>query len=632
MESKARHALQCALTYRECTIQSKPLRNEYETPAALLDDMMHVLMHEAHHDMSESIAAPQNPYMHPIDMHTSEPGIVTGTRATEVVRHVLPMPAVQYQRRVPPRAVRAAVSEPIAYDAAMETAQKEYKKSIANNVKCARRDVAKDAATERKIAKRAELKEARALETPEERAARLAEAREKRAANKRKKEMEKDGAAKDSDQAAAAEEPVQDMAEEPVANAAEEPVEDVAEDNAKKDDESNPLNQDAFVVGEADRFPARLRVNRSKAKFYNTPIPHDRHLSALQASWPAPALENALLGAQPNPNVRVVQGPPGTGKTQYLVDSLAEFEQRVLVCACTNVAVANLYSRIVASGTAAALVMAPSRVPPGTPITSQDPGARVVCATISSRSGPLLDGHAFDVVLVDEAAQCMEAMVWGVIRPEVQTLVLVGDTRQLPALVSRDGQASRYDRSLMERLVEGGYPTLDLCAQRRMHPEIVSYPNRAFYDGALHTVYPERGQLPVPPYRVVNCEGECKTLGDSRLNDVEAAAVVKIASEIGTHYSDTVILAPYQAQCRLLASLNSGYDVHTVDSFQGREADAVIMSATCDHEPGFMSEARRLVVALTRARHCMRIVGNTTRWIGPLRDIYVDASNRNLVD
>ena len=98
-----------------------------------------------------------------------------------------------------------------------------------------------------------------------------------------------------------------------------------------------------------------------------------------------------------------------------------------------------------------------------------------MCATVSARAGAHLDAQAFDAVLVDEAAQLCEAWAWTLLRPEVAFVCLAGDTRQLPALCSPSGQALHHQRSLMERLVAGGYEnTVHLAVQHRMAPALLA--------------------------------------------------------------------------------------------------------------------------------------------------------------
>ena len=71
--------------------------------------------------------------------------------------------------------------------------------------------------------------------------------------------------------------------------------------------------------------------------------------------------------------------------------------------------------------------------------------------------------------------------------------------------------------------------------------------------------------------------------------------------------------------------------MHTVDSFQGREADAVVLSVVRTDTSGFWDDARRLTVALTRAKHILRVVGNCDLWKNELKLLFEDADRRALV-
>ena len=90
---------------------------------------------------------------------------------------------------------------------------------------------------------------------------------------------------------------------------------------------------------------------------------------------------------------------------------------------------------------------------------------------------------------MDEAAQCQEAWIWGLLRPEVKYIYMAGDPNQLPALVSEEGLKLNHGRSLMERLMEMNYKTELLNTQRRMHPRIVEFSNLTYYQGKLKTDY-----------------------------------------------------------------------------------------------------------------------------------------------
>ena len=601
--------LNCAVTFREAEISdAQPLPKVYENVEDVLKKMMNVLNVEARENMQDCIEPPDDPYLFPVDIDTKEPGIVASKgKISDIVRRSLPLPRVIYRRRDPPSPVNTPVPAAVELADAHTKAVRDLELNMRRDNKRALRDIKRDDSALEKIKQVQTKAQSRQNESEDERSERLAEAKQKREARKQEKK----------------EPPPQDFDETPIPN------KKIKHTNVPPTNIQECLELDAPDVKHDSVFPTCLRVRTRKAKFYNSPVPHDRHLSALEVSWPSVHLQDALLRGISTDALCIIQGPPGTGKTHQLLECLYKFPtERVYVCATTNVGVANLYTRIIEAGIDASLLLAPSRIPTGTPITSQDPFARIVCATISGRSGRIIDGQSFEVVLLDEAAQCMEACVWGLIRPEVRYITMVGDTKQLPALVSARGQQLGYDQSLMQRLVGLGYPTTTLSVQRRMHPEILSFPNLTFYSGVLQSVYTSPDCEVSMPYAIQACSGECVSSGESRMNKQEAIAVLDVALTLREQFSNTVIITPYRAQCRQILALNPGCEVHTVDSFQGREADAVVLSVVRTTDLGFWEDSRRMVVALTRARHCLRIVGHCTQWTGPLRDLFNDARTR----
>ena len=218
----------------------------------------------------------------------------------------------------------------------------------------------------------------------------------------------------------------------------------------------------------------------------------------------------------------------------------------------------------------------------------------------------------FGSVFMDEAAQCMEAWTWTLLRPEVQRLVLAGDVKQLPALVSESGRLLNHQRSLMERLVNDlDYQNVvRLTEQHRMAPEIVSFPNRVFYGGTLtqgiHA--PTVGNV-----EVRRVDGREEGVEGSFRNVEEAREVARIVATLPASAS-VVILSPYIAQCHQILSHATRREVHTIDSFQGREADVIVLSVVRDGSRGigFWCDGRRLTVALTHGEASHR----RSQWSG----------------
>ena len=158
--------------------------------------------------------------------------------------------------------------------------------------------------------------------------------------------------------------------------------------------------------------------------------------------------------------------------------------------------------------------------------------------------------------------------------------------------------------------------TTCLTVQNRMCPEILRLTNQRFYEGRLtcgpHAPRAGRG-------RVRDVAGREQEDGTSYYNLEEVGAIQKICEDReGSETSSLVVLCPYVAQGRRILSRRLGVAVHTIDSFQGREADTVVLSMVRDGSSGlgFWSDHRRLVVALTRARRRLVVVvsNRATSW------------------
>lgn len=252
-------------------------------------------------------------------------------------------------------------------------------------------------------------------------------------------------------------------------------------------------------------------------------------------------------------------------------------------------------------------------------------------STVSMRSGKLLTDIEFETIILDEAAQCPETLVWGLLRKKVTKLFLAGDPLQLPALVSEKGRDLEFGRSMMERLMKIGVPSELLNVQRRMHPDIAAFSDKFYYDNKLETEY-NYNLIPkvIKPLDIINIEGKEEKIGTSFQNEIEANKVIELFNELKEidNINNIVVISPYQAQCNFLKKIshNINLDVHTLDSFQGREADAIILTTVrTGNSVGFWNDPRRLNVGLTRAKHVLRVIGRISTWIhepGPLKDFY----------
>ena len=267
----------------------------------------------------------------------------------------------------------------------------------------------------------------------------------------------------------------------------------------------------------------------------------------------------------------------------------------------------------------------------------------VICSTNSTAGSELLSNVSFDAIFIDEATQSMEPSC---LIPMVKgnKWVLAGDHKQLPPTVISQ-EAKSLNHTLFERWMEQDNPMAQalLKIQYRMHEAIMDFPNRTFYGGQLMASPKVRhhhiGQLsgfgltdriptrlisifdPKSPVCFINLiDGEERKLKDafSYYNKEEAALTVDIAHlfmQCRLFPEDLGIISPYEQQVNNIKSqlVGTGIEIKTIDGFQGREKEIILISLVRSNEKnnlGFLTDYRRLNVALTRARRKLVIIGN----------------------
>ena len=259
--------------------------------------------------------------------------------------------------------------------------------------------------------------------------------------------------------------------------------------------------------------------------------------------------------------------------------------------------------------------------------------AQVLCCTCIGVGHQLLDGRKFTRVLLDEATQATEPSSLVPLVRGARQIVLVGDHRQLPpTVISRRAENGGLRRSLFERLVAMGIEPMLLDTQYRMHPAISDFPNRIFYEGRLVDGIrvadrPNPAGLLWNDWEVpmaflpVNGDELLSPDGASKENPAEVGWVAKILENLlqagDLEETDIGIITPYAGQVRAirdaLPERNDSVEVHTVDGYQGREKEVIIFScvrSNSDGIVGFLSDARRLNVALTRAKRGLIVIGD----------------------
>ncbi|OMO88691.1 hypothetical protein CCACVL1_08258 [Corchorus capsularis] len=291
----------------------------------------------------------------------------------------------------------------------------------------------------------------------------------------------------------------------------------------------------------------------------------------------------------------------------------------------------------------------------------------------ASASSKLNTTQPLELLVIDEAAQlkeCESTIPFQL--PGLRHAVLIGDERQLPAMIQSKvldhvvilspfififvnshlsdivnlyleqiSDQATLGRSLFERLVLLGQQKQLLNMQYRMHPAISSFPNTEFYNGRIldaptvknssHEKHFLQGSM-YGPYSFINiaCGKEQLDHQHSLKNMVEVAVTCKIVANLFEEFTRTkqrirvCVISPYKAQVHAIQKkiekkytefADSGFTVsiRSVDGFQGGEEDVIIISTVrcnINGSVGFLCNHQRANVALTRARHCLWILGN----------------------
>nr|KAJ0190303.1 hypothetical protein LSAT_V11C800402640 [Lactuca sativa] len=287
----------------------------------------------------------------------------------------------------------------------------------------------------------------------------------------------------------------------------------------------------------------------------------------------------------------------------------------------------------------------------------------IFCTTSSSYKLHTVEMKPLNFLVIDEAAQLKEAESTIPLQLHgIKHAVLIGDECQLPAMVTSNVSAeSGFGRSLFDRLSSLRHSKHLLNVQYRMHPSISLFPNLTFYQNQILDAENvtcksyEKKYLSGPmfgPYSFINVVGgreETDDDGRSRRNLVEVAVVIKIVQSLYKACYESKkklsigVVSPYAAQVvSIQEKLAHKYEkvdgfsvkVKSIDGFQGGEEDIIILSTVRSNtrgSVGFIDSPQRTNVALTRARHCLWILGNERTLVNSesvWEDIVKDARNR----
>ncbi len=266
--------------------------------------------------------------------------------------------------------------------------------------------------------------------------------------------------------------------------------------------------------------------------------------------------------------------------------------------------------------------------------------ADVIAATLVGANHYTVKHLKYHTVVIDEAGQALEPACWIPIL-KAQKVILAGDHCQLsPTVKNNDASRGGLSTTLLEKCTQL-YPeaVVLLEEQYRMHEQIMSYSSSVFYQQKLvahssvagHLLF--EGDAPLLFVDTAGCGFDEKTEGKSISNPEEAAFVLRhlaglvgevLANQGSSPFPTIAVVAPYKQQIVVLNEqmlhspelqpYRSSISVNTIDSFQGQERDIVYISLTrsnADGNIGFLTDIRRMNVAMTRARKKLVVVGDS---------------------
>lgn len=407
--------------------------------------------------------------------------------------------------------------------------------------------------------------------------------------------------------------------------------------------------------------------------------------------------DNVLLNAKQARDYFLLIGPPGTGKTSMAIKYIVEEElinntSSILLTAYTNRAVDEICAMLDEDGLTFLRLgneysCGPrfkknligeiiEECPRLTNIRSRIINTRIIVSTTSMlMSKPyIFNIKKFSLAIVDEASQILEPNIIGILSAHKGKFILVGDYKQLPAVVQQSEKESVVDdpllngidivncrNSLFERLIRTEYRSGRneyigiLHKQGRMHPDIAEFPNRMFYLNEKLEPVPCPHQIETALHYDLESEDStddllkqqrmifipshfCKQPDISeKVNKDEATIVTDILRRIHRFYGKdfnaykTVgVIVPYRNQIAMIRKEIEKLDIpeledisiDTVERYQGSQRDVIIYSFTIQnyYQLDFMTSNcfiedgnvidRKLNVAITRARKQMIIIGN----------------------
>ncbi|MGN7889182.1 AAA domain-containing protein [Dyadobacter sp. 22481] len=266
---------------------------------------------------------------------------------------------------------------------------------------------------------------------------------------------------------------------------------------------------------------------------------------------------------------------------------------------------------------------------------------QVVTATLVGSNHFTVRNMKYRTVVIDEAGQALEPACWIPIL-KAEKVVFAGDHLQLPPTIkSEDAAKGGLSTTLLEKCVALHPESVVLLEEQyRMNEVIMGYSSKVFYEDKLkahesvagRVLFP--GEAPLAFIDTAGCGFDEKLEGTSSTNPEEAVFLFKHLTQLAAEFAavnpnredfpSIAIISPYKEQINILkdqlahtADLKPYLDkiaVNTIDSFQGQERDMVYISMTrsnAEGQIGFLSDIRRMNVAMTRARKKLVVIGDS---------------------
>lgn len=271
---------------------------------------------------------------------------------------------------------------------------------------------------------------------------------------------------------------------------------------------------------------------------------------------------------------------------------------------------------------------------------------QVIACTPVVSAGRMMRDRQFSTLFIDEAAQALEPMCWIPITRS-QRVIFAGDHFQLPPTVkSKAAEDGGLKETLFEHCMHIKNISVMLDTQYRMHEQIMNFSNKIFYGGKLHAhesvqsnllSHDKDQYLLNTPVEFIDTAGSGYTeiLNPESLsnsNPEEAELLIRhLKLLLGQYYADKRtdcisigVIAPYKEQVQMLTNLVANDEelksfparisVKTIDGFQGQERDVIYISlvrSNDNRDIGFLSDIRRMNVALTRAKKKLVVIGDS---------------------